>query len=195
MNAVPGAHLPAVLHWYRLGLWNIFTCLIYFTSPRPRKLCCLYTVQLEALVTSEQCAMGWGVLGAGLCDPYGSLPNRDLLWCMGINLVLMKSQPLFTWECSKWFLSQTVFLCLPASAALAAGWCLGVNEQLSDAILTWVVQTLVPPPCSPHYTRPAPPEPQQMIHFCVEAGWTTRAWQRNLSAHSSYIPRVNADSV
>lgn len=63
---------------------------------------------------------------------------------MGINLVLLQSQALFTWECLLWFLSQTVSLCLPASAARAAGWCLGVNEQLSDAILGWVVQTLVP---------------------------------------------------
>lgn len=51
VSAVPGAHLPTVLHWYRVGLWNIssLALFIYFT---PQETCPLYIVQLQTLVAS-----------------------------------------------------------------------------------------------------------------------------------------------
>lgn len=191
MNAVPGAHLPAVLHWYRLGLWNIFiTCLIYFTFSLQE------TVSFVHCAAGNTCSIlavcyGMGYVGSwtlwSLWVPskwrhsvvYGNKSGADAE-SGSVYLGMFEMVPLS--DC----FSVPPCKCCPccrmvSGGELAAFWC---NSQLgcSDTGAT---------PCS-HYTRPAPaapPEPQQMIHFCLEAGWTTRAWQRNLSAHSSYIPR------
>lgn len=194
-------------------------------SPRCTFACCFALVQAgpmeyfhhlpyllyfppQETVSFVHCAAGNPCNILALCSGMGCVGSWTLwsLWvpsklrhssCMGINLVLMHSQAVYLGmfeiiplpdcfsvpPCKVLLLLQDV-----SQGELAAFWC---NSQLgcSDTGAT---------PCSPHCTSPAPaapPEPQQMIHFCLEAGWTTRAWQRNLSAHSSYIPRVNADFV
>lgn len=99
------------------------------------------------------------------------------------------------------------FLCLLSeNAGLAAERGVSVmKQQLSDAILSRVVQTLVPlcaflttPVCSlllRHLLNHS-----RWFISALEAGWTTGGWQRNHSTRSSYsciedIPRVNTDFV
>lgn len=138
----------------------------------PPGKCPLYIVHLETLVTSQQ----WD----GVCWELGSVIPSNL-----------RHSVLYVNKCGADAESGSVCLgmfemvplpgcfsvppckCSPccrmvAQGELAAFWC---NSQLG---CSHTGATL----CSPHCASPAPaapPEPQHMIHFCLEAGWTGRA--------------------